>query len=338
MDHVSETGHVAGAQAWTAPPRLGAVRVVFAGTPETALPSLEALVASRHEVVAVVTRPDARSGRGRSLSPSPVAEAAAQHGIEVLKPAKPSDPEFMERLRELAPDCVPIVAYGALIRREALDIPRYGWINLHFSVLPAWRGAAPVQRAIMAGDEVTGATVFSLVEELDAGPVLGTITELIRPDDTSAELLARLADWGSKLLVDVVDHIEDGDIAAVPQPDDNISFAPKLTTEEGRIDWTRPAFAVDRHIRGCTPAPGAWTTLAGERVKIGPATISDERTLEPGRIAVGKREVRVGTSTTDLVLGEVQAVGKKRMAAADWGRGTSFEAEPAFDATEAEHG
>ena len=306
------------------------MRVVFAGTPETALPSLEALVASRHEVAAVITRPDAPSGRGRTLRPSPVAEAAAEHGIEVLKPAKPSDPDFMARLRGIAPDCVPIVAYGALIRREALDIPQFGWINLHFSVLPAWRGAAPVQRAIMAGDEVTGATVFSLVEELDAGPVLGSITERIREDDTSAELLARLADWGSKLLVDVVDHIEDGDIAAVPQPEDNISYAPKLTTDEARIDWHRPAFAIDRHIRGCTPAPGAWTLLGDERVKIGPAAIADDRTLLPGQLSIGKQEVRVGTTTTDLVLGEVQAFGKKRMPAADWARGTSFPEGPAF--------
>ncbi|MET0953909.1 MAG: methionyl-tRNA formyltransferase [Aeromicrobium sp.] len=306
------------------------MRVVFAGTPETALPTLEALVASRHDVVAVITRPDAPAGRGRTLTASPVAQAAERHGIEVLKPAKPSDPDFMARLRELEPDCIPIVAYGALIRREALDIPQYGWINLHFSVLPSWRGAAPVQRSIMAGDEVTGATVFSLVEELDAGPVLGTITELIRPEDTTAELLERLADWGSKLLVDVVDHIEDGDIAAVPQPEDNISYAHKLTTEDARIDWNQPAFAIDRHIRGCTPAPGAWTTLGGERVKIGPATIAEERTLTAGAIGVGKREVRVGTATTDLVLGEVQAVGKKRMAAADWARGTTFETEPSF--------
>lgn len=295
-------------------------------------------MASRHDVVAVVTRPDAPAGRGRTLTPSPVALAAEAHGIEVLKPAKPSDPDFMARLRELAPDCVPIVAYGALIRREALDIPPYGWINLHFSVLPSWRGAAPVQRAIMAGDEVTGATVFSLVEELDAGPVLGTITELIRDDDTTAELLERLADWGSRLLVDVVDHIEDGDIAAVPQPEDNISFAPKLSTAEARIDWARPAFAIDRHVRGCTPAPGAWTTLAGERVKIGPVTIADERTLEAGRILVGRREVRVGTTTTDVVLGEVQAVGKKRMAAADWGRGTTLAAGASFDADGSDHG
>jgi len=306
------------------------VRVVFAGTPETAVPSLEALVASRHDVVAVITRPDAPAGRGRTLTASPVAEAAEAHGIEVLKPAKPSDPEFMARLRELAPDCIPIVAYGALIRREALDIPEYGWINLHFSVLPAWRGAAPVQRAIMAGDEVTGATVFSLVEELDAGPTLGTITELIRDDDTTAELLERLADWGSKLLVDVIDHIEDRDISAIPQPEDNISYAPKLTTEEAQIDWNRPAFAIDRHVRGCTPAPGAWTVLVGDRVKIFPLKISDERTLAPGHIAIGKNEVRVGTTTSDVVLGDVQAVGKKRMPAADWARGTTFDDKPEF--------
>jgi methionyl-tRNA formyltransferase len=306
------------------------VRVVFAGTPETAVPTLEALVASRHDVVAVITRPDAQAGRGRSFTASPVAQAAEAHGIEVLKPAKPSDPEFMDRLRELEPACIPIVAYGALIRRKALDIPEFGWINLHFSVLPSWRGAAPVQRAIMAGDEVTGATVFSLVEELDAGPVLGSITERIREDDTSATLLARLADFGSRLLVDAVDHIEDGDIAAVPQPEDNVSYAPKLTTGEARVDWDRPAFAIDRHIRGCTPAPGAWTLLGADRVKLGPATIADERTLPPGRLQVGKREVRVGTATTDLVLGDVQAVGKKQMPAADWARGTTFADDAAF--------
>jgi methionyl-tRNA formyltransferase len=281
-------------------------------------------------VVAVITRPDAPAGRGRTLTASPVAQAAAAHGIEVLKPTKPSDPEFMARLRALEPDCCPIVAYGALIRREALDIPQYGWVNLHFSVLPSWRGAAPVQRAIMAGDEVTGATVFSLVEELDAGPTLGMITELIRDDDTTAELLERLADWGSKLLVDVIDHIEDGDISAIPQPEDNISYAPKLTTEEAQIDWNRPAFAIDRHVRGCTPAPGAWTVLAGDRVKIFPLKISEERTLSPGRIAVGKNEVRVGTTTTDVLLGDVQAVGKKRMPAADWARGTTFDDDPVF--------
>lgn len=297
------------------------MKLVFAGTPATAVPSLEALLASRHDVTAVITRPDAASGRGRSLRPSPVSAAAAARGIEVLTPPDPSDPQFLDRLRQIAPDCIPIVAYGALIRREALDIPPYGWVNLHFSVLPAWRGAAPVQRSIMAGDEITGATVFSLVEELDAGPVLGSITERIRDDDTAGTLLARLADFGSKLLVDVIDHIEDGDIGVVPQPDENISYAPKLTTDDARVDWNRPAYAINRQIRGCTPAPGAWTTVSGERLKLGPITATVDDTLEPGRMAITKHEVRVGTATTDVILGDVQAVGKKQMAAADWARG-----------------
>lgn len=297
------------------------MRIVFAGTPETALPSLRALIASRHEVAAVVTRPDARAGRGRTLVASPVARLADEHGIEVLKPAKPSEPEFLARLREIAPDCCPIVAYGALIRREALDIPPFGWVNLHFSVLPAWRGAAPVQRSIMAGDEVTGASVFSLTEGLDEGPVLGVITELIRPDDTAGTLLARLADEGARLLVDALDHIEDGDIGVQRQDDELMSLAPKLTTEDARIVWNRPAFAIDRHVRGCTPAPGAWTELGDLRVKIEPLTIAEESTLAPGQVHFGKREVRVGTATADVVLGTVVPHGKKPMAAADWGRG-----------------
>ena len=302
------------------------MRILFAGTPETALPSLRALVESRHDVAAVLTRPDAAAGRGRHLRPSPVATFAREHGIEVLAPPSPSDREFLDRLRDIAPQCCPIVAYGALLRREALDIPEFGWVNLHFSVLPAWRGAAPVQRAIMAGDEVTGATVFSLVEELDAGPVLGTITERIRDDDTAGTLLERLADFGARLLVDVVDHIEDGDIGAVAQADDAVSYAAKITTADARVRWDLPAFAVDRLIRGCTPAPGAWTELVTEgaepvHVKIGPVAVLAESTLAPGEIAFEKHAVRVGTATTDVLLGAVQPRGKKSMPAADWGRG-----------------
>lgn len=300
------------------------MRIVFAGTPTTALPSLEALVASRHEVAAVLTRPDARQGRGRTLHPSPVAERAAELGLEVLRPERASDPDFLDRLRAIGPDCCPIVAYGALLRREALDVPALGWLNLHFSVLPAWRGAAPVQRSIMAGDEVTGATVFSLVEELDAGPVLGTITERIRDDDTGGTLLDRLSVEGARLLVDVLDHVEDGDIGAVTQPEDGLSYAAKLTTDDARVDWTRPAFAVDRQVRGCTPAPGAWTELDGLRLKLAPVTPTDEDTLAPGRVAATKREVRVGTATTDVVLTDVQPHGKRSMPAADWARGSAL--------------
>jgi methionyl-tRNA formyltransferase len=306
------------------------VRIVFAGTPETAVPTLEAILASRHEVAAVLTRPDAPAGRGRKLLPSPIAEHAAAQGIEVLTPATPSDPEFLERLRAIDPACCPIVAYGALLRRDVLDVPENGWINLHFSVLPAWRGAAPVQRSIMAGDEVTGATVFSLVEALDAGPVLGTITERIRDDDTAGTLLDRLAREGAALMVDALDHIEDGDIAAHPQPEDGVSYAPKLTTDDAHVDWSRPAFAVDRQVRGCTPDPGAWTMLGDERLKLGPVRPADESTLDAGRLDVGKHEVRVGTATTDVVLGDVQSFGRKRMPAADWARGTTFADSPAF--------
>ena len=303
---------------------------MFAGTPATAVPTLEALVASRHEVVAVITRPDARVGRGRSLQPSPVAVAAEAHGIEVLKPTSTSDPAFLQSLAATGARLGVIVAYGALLRRDVLDALEFGWINLHYSVLPAWRGAAPVQRSIMAGDEITGATVFSLVEALDAGPVLGTITERIQTDDTTGTLLDRLSDQGATLVVDVVDHIEDGDIGAVRQPEDNVSYAHKLTTEDARIDWSRPAFAVDRQIRGCTPAPGAWTEVDGARLKVGPLTIAEESTLEPGVVSIGKREVRVGTTTTDVVLGEVQPHGKKAMSAADWGRGLGGVTEVVF--------
>jgi methionyl-tRNA formyltransferase len=300
------------------------VRIVFAGTPETAVPTLDALLASRHDVAAVLTRPDAPTGRGRRLRPSPVAEHASTHGLELLRPDTPSDPEFLDRLRAIAPACCPIVAYGALLRRDALDVPEFGWINLHFSVLPAWRGAAPVQRAIMAGDEVTGATVFSLVEALDEGPVLGTITERIRDDDTAGTLLDRLAREGAALVVDVLDHIEAGDIAGRRQPEDGVSYASKLTTDDARVDWSRPAFAVDRQIRGCTPDPGAWTMFGDERLKLWPVTIDEESTLDAGRIHIGKREVRVGTATTDVVLGDVQPFGRKRMPAADWGRGVTL--------------
>ena len=304
--------------------------MVFAGTPEVAVPALDALVASRHEVVAVLTRPDAPAGRGRTPKESPVARRAAELGIEVLKPATPSEPTFLKKLAELNPDCCPVVAYGAILRREALDLPAFGWVNLHFSVLPAWRGAAPVQRSIMAGDEVTGACVFSIVEELDAGPVLGLLTERIRDTDTAGDLLDRLAQYGAGLLKDAMDHIEDGDISAQNQNGHGLSYAPKITVDDARIDWDRPAFAIDRQIRGCTPAPGAWTTLDGQRYKVGPVSNSAENTLNPGDISVGKNAVSVGTATTDVVLVEVQPHGKKRMNAADWARGAKLDVGARF--------
>ena len=299
------------------------MRLVFAGTPEVALPSLRALIASQHEVVAVVTRPDAPAGRGRTLAASPVAALAEEHGIEVLKPAKVRDPEFLARLRELAPDCCPVVAYGALVPREALGIPKHGWVNLHFSLLPAWRGAAPVQHAVWHGDDVTGASTFLLEEGLDTGPILGVVTETIRPADTSGDLLSRLSESGAGLLVATMDALEQGIMAAARQPADGVSLAPKITVEDAEVDWSQPAVRVDRQVRACTPAPGAWTTLAGERIKLGPVTLlADDTSLAPGELGVDKNRVRVGTASHAVVLGEVRAQGKKAMAAADWARGT----------------
>ncbi|GHJ48519.1 methionyl-tRNA formyltransferase [Catellatospora sp. TT07R-123] len=307
------------------------MRIVFAGTPEVALPSLDAIAASGHELLAVVTRPDAPSGRGRQLVRSHAAAWADERGIEVLTPQRPREPEFQERLRELAPDCVPVVAYGALVPQAALDIPAHGWVNLHFSLLPAWRGAAPVQHAVWHGDEITGASVFQLEAGLDTGPVYGTLTAAIRPADTSGDLLARLAVDGAGLLVTVLDAIEAGSARAVPQPADGVTLAPKITVEDAEVRWDEPAFAVDRRIRATTPAPGAWTTFRGERVKLGPAAPApDAPALKPGDLLVEKKRVLVGTATTPLALGEVRAAGKKAMSAVDWARGVRVGTEDSF--------
>ena len=299
------------------------MKLVFAGTPEVAVPALDALLASgRHEVAAVVTRPDAPAGRGRRLVASPVAERAEEAGIEVLKPERPRDPEFVDRLKQIAPECCPVVAYGALLPRTVLDIPRHGWVNLHFSLLPAWRGAAPVQHAIMAGDEITGASTFLIEEGLDSGPVYGTITEPVRPTDTSGDLLTRLALAGAGLLAATMDGIEDGTLKAVPQPAEGVTLAPKITVEDARIDWQAPALRVDRVVRGCTPAPGAWTTFRGERLKLIQVAPVPERTdLAPGALAAGKNNVYAGTGSHAVELLWVQAQGKKPMRAADWARG-----------------
>jgi methionyl-tRNA formyltransferase len=301
------------------------MRLVFAGTPTPALPSLEALLASRHEVAAVITRPDAPAGRGRAVRPSPVRLLADERGIEVLAPAHPRAPDFQQRLRALAPDCCPVVAYGALVPRAALDLPRLGWVNLHFSLLPAWRGAAPVQHALMAGDEITGASTFLLEEGLDTGPVFGTVTETVRPADTAGDLLNRLAQAGAGLLVATLDALEDGTVTGRPQPAEGVSLAPKVTVQDARVDWAAPALRVDRVIRACTPAPGAWTTFRDRRVKLGPVAMTDEQ--RPAGELDGDL---VGTATTAVRLGEVRPEGKGPMAASDWLRGLRPEAGERF--------
>jgi methionyl-tRNA formyltransferase len=300
------------------------VRLVFAGTPPTAVPALDALLASRHEVVAVVTRPDAPAGRGRKVEPSPVAQRATAAGLEVLRPARARDPEFLDRLREIAPDCCPVVAYGALLPQAALDIPPRGWVNLHFSLLPGWRGAAPVQHAILHGDDVTGASTFRIVKELDAGPVYGVLTEPVRPDDTTGSLLERLSHSGAELLAATLDGIETGTVQAVPQPAEGVSFAPKITPADAHVDWKLPAHVVDRQIRACTPDPGAWTELDGARLKLGPVSLespADPADLAPGELLAQRQAVFVGTGSRPVRLGDVKAEGKRQMTASDWVRG-----------------
>jgi methionyl-tRNA formyltransferase len=314
------------------------MRLVFAGTPQTAVPALDALLASRHEVAAVVTRPDAPAGRGRKVEASPVAQRAAEAGLEVLTPARARDPEFLARLHEIGPDCCPVAAYGALLPQAALDIPPHGWVNLHFSILPAWRGAAPVQHAILHGDDVTGASTFLLVKELDAGPVYGVLTEPVRPDDTTGTLLGRLSRSGAELLVATLDGIEDGTVHAVPQPAEGVSFAPKVTPADAQVDWKLPAHVVDRQVRACTPDPGAWTELDGVRLKLGPVALDyaalDHAAhepgpggpqappdLAPGELQAGRHAVLVGTGSRPVRLGDVQAPGKRRMMAPEWARG-----------------
>jgi methionyl-tRNA formyltransferase len=298
------------------------MRLVFAGTPDVAVPSLDAIAASRHDLVAVVTRPDAPAGRGRHLLRSPVASWADERRIEVLTPQRPRDPDFLDRLRVLGPDCVPVVAYGALVPPVALRIPRDGWINLHFSLLPAWRGAAPVQRALMTGDELTGASVFQLEEGLDTGPVYGTLTEPIKSTDTAGDLLGRLAVSGAGLLVDVLDGIEAGSLRPVPQPQEGITYASKVTVDDAEVRWGDPAFAVDRQIRACIPNPGPWTTYCGDRLKLGPITVvPGGPALPAGELLVERGRVLVGTATDPVALGEVRAAGKKPMDAGAWARG-----------------
>jgi methionyl-tRNA formyltransferase len=298
------------------------MRLLFAGTPDVALPTLRALLASAHDVVAVLTRPPAPAGRGRTLTPSPVAALAEEHGVRVLAPPSLRGEDVAATVRALAVDCAPVVAYGALVPPNLLDVPRHGWVNLHFSLLPAWRGAAPVQRAILNGDEVTGATTFRLEAGLDTGPVYGVQTESIRPWDTAGELLERLAASGAHLMLATLDAIADGTARPVPQGPEGVSLAPRLTTADGRLDWGQPALALDRRARACTPVPGAWTTFRDARLKLGPLRPRVERRdLAPGELAVTRSQVLVGTGSHALELGQVAAAGKGWMTADAWARG-----------------
>jgi len=276
-------------------------------------------------VVAVVTRPAARAGRGRHETSSPVAELAVEAGLPVLTPQRPGDPEFLAELAALEPDCCPVVAYGALLPPPALAVPKHGCVNLHFSLLPAWRGAAPVQHALLRGDDVTGASTFRIEAGLDTGPVFGVVTATVRPTDTAGDLLARLADSGAGLLVATMDGIADGSLVPVPQPAEGVSVAGKIEVADARVDWPAPAQHLDRLIRACTPAPGAWTTARGARLKLGPVQITGGSALAPGQLRVEKAAVFAGTGTADVRLGEVRPAGKRAMPAADWARGARLQ-------------
>ncbi|MDM4141229.1 methionyl-tRNA formyltransferase [Mycobacterium sp. FLAC0960] len=315
------------------------MRLVFAGTPEPALPALRRLIDSpRHDVVAVLTRPDAAVGRRGKLEPSPVAREALERGIPVLRPSRPNSDEFVGELAQVAPDCCAVVAYGALLRDGLLAVPPRGWINLHFSLLPAWRGAAPVQAAIAAGDAITGASTFQIEPSLDSGPIYGVVTETIRPTDTAGELLERLAVSGAELLSATLDGIADATLTPVPQPSEGVSIAPKITVEQARVRWDLPAQVIDRRIRAVTPNPGAWTLLGDLRVKLGPvqpaepsATPGPPEPLPPGAIHVDRASVWVGTGSDAVRLGQIQPPGKKFMNAVDWARGARL--DPAVRAT-----
>lgn len=296
------------------------MRCVFAGTPDVAAVSLTALLESHHDVVAVITRPDAPAGRGRSTAASPVAQLARDAGIEVLQPTTLRDPEVLDRLTVIDPDVAPIVAFGGLVPPAALTIPRHGWVNLHFSLLPQWRGAAPVQRAIMAGDDVTGACTFRIEAGLDTGPVFGTVTREIRPDDTAGSLLDALAHDGAVLLAQTLANIDA--ITPVPQPADGVSLAAKLTKEEAQVRWDLPALVIDRGIRGCTPDPGAWTVFGEQRLGLGPVVLRpDVDDLAPGAVRFERAAVLVGTGSHAVALQSVKPQGKGSMAATDWARG-----------------
>jgi len=304
------------------------MRIVFAGTPEPALPSLRRLIESaRHDVIAVLTRPDAAAGRRAKPSPSPVAQLALEHDIPVLRPPRPNSDEFVSELSELAPEACAAVAYGALLREGLLAVPAHGWINLHFSLLPAWRGAAPVQAAIAAGDAVTGATTFQIEPALDSGPVYGVVTETIRPTDTAGDLLDRLSISGAALLETTLDGIADGTLTAVRQPSDGVTVAPKVTVDDARVRWDLPAHVVERRIRAVTPSPGAWTMVGDLRIKLGPVAVDDtaQEPLAPGTIRVDRSGVRIGTASQPVLLNQVQPPGKKQMDAAAWARGARLD-------------
>jgi len=305
------------------------VRVVFFGTPEFAVPSLEALLGEGFDVVAAVTQPDKPQGRSRSTAvPPPVKTAAEAEDVPVLQPERPSDPAFIERLRALAPDVGVVVAYGHILRRDLLALPRLGMINLHPSLLPELRGAAPVEWAILNGLKRTGVTIMRMDEGLDSGPILLQIPHDIDPEATGGELSEHLSEMGAQALVEALALFETG-LEPHPQEQARATYAPKLTRETAHIRWADPAERVARLIRGLDPRPGAWTELDGREVKLFGARLVEDRGA-PGEIRTTSDGLRIATGQGAVQVGEVQPAGKARMAAAEWLRGRGAQAGKRF--------
>ncbi|MEA2460966.1 MAG: methionyl-tRNA formyltransferase [Actinomycetota bacterium] len=305
------------------------MRVAFFGTPEWAVPSLEKLYAGDFDVAAVVTNPDRPAGRGMEEKAPPVKVVAERLAIPVLQPASARTSDFADDLRSIAPDVAVVVAYGKILPRDVLDIPRRGFVNLHFSLLPRYRGAAPVQRALIEGERVTGASIMVLTEGMDEGPLLATHPVEVDPEETAGELGARLAVIGADLWDTVLPPFVSGEL--IPQDQGSeATYAAKITTDDARIDWTLPARMIHDLVRGLNPAPGAWTTLGDLRIKVWRSAISTvSHDLAPGTLAAG-RELIVGTGDGALVLTDVQAAGKKRMSGGDLARGLRFAAGARF--------
>ncbi len=296
------------------------MKILFAGTPAAAIPTLDSLSRSLENVVGVLTRPPARQGRKSMLVPSEVSKRASDLGISLVETSKPSD--AVDELSSFSPDLGVVVAYGALLKPDVLALPKHGWINLHFSALPRWRGAAPVQHTIWNRDEFAATSVFQLEEGLDTGPVYSTWKVPLAGDETSGDLLERLAVLGARQVLEVVDLIAKG-VTPTPQSDEGVTYAGRISREDAFIDFQGTAEAVSAHIRAVSPTPGAWTLFQGKPLKLGPVRIASEPfTGAPGTIGASKKDVVVACVGGAVRLGEVAPAGKRMMNAADWWRGT----------------
>jgi methionyl-tRNA formyltransferase len=299
------------------------MRIVFFGTPDFATPPLRALIGEGHEVVAVVTQPDRPQGRSRStLVPSPVKVVALEEGIPVLQPDRPRGEEFLAQLRALEPDLSVVVAYGHILKQDLIDLPRLGTLNIHASLLPRWRGAAPIQAAMLAGDEETGVSIMRMVLGLDAGPVLLALRTAIDDQETAGELTEQLAEMGAEAIVEAVTRMDLGAIEEVPQEESLVTYAPKIDRAHARLDFTRSATLVSREIRAYDPKPGAWGMVRGGEVRLFGARVITDRRGHPGEVLeVGEMGMIVACGEGAVAVEVVHPAGKRRIAALDWAQG-----------------